>query len=207
MARKGPAAFVEPRKALLFALVMVMPAFAGCNVKDWYNQEGWVAIDLALEGGRNSTIDHFRSVKAAVYGVSLRQAGTTDAKHFTFGADPLIVDLVEKAKEGETVRLAEFKTNLRATERVAVRITVFEAIDAAGNSMEICRLDDTPERFPCFYQPDNAALLYEEKSFSPPRGGRITVGFPVAIQFAQQGRASEYFLYADPGKVTLDVER
>lgn len=198
---------MEPRKALLFALVLVMPAFAGCNVRDWYNQEGWVVIDLAMDAGRNTSADHFRSVKAAVYGVSLRQAGTTDAKHFTFGEDPLILDLVEKTKQGERVRLAEFKTNLRATERVAIRMTVFEAIDAAGNSMEVCRLDDTPEKFPCFYQPDNAALQYDEKSFSPPRGGSIVVGFPVSIQFAQQGRASEYYLYADPGKVTLDVKR
>lgn len=184
-----------------------MPAFAGCNVKDWYNQEGWVHVDLAVDGSRNSNLDNFRSIKAAVYGVSIRQAGVADAKHFTFGSDPLIVDLVEKGKAGESVRLAEFKTNLRATERVAVRIAVFEAIDAAGNPMQVCRLNQEVEKFPCFYQPENAALLYEAKSFSPPRGGTIDVGFPVTVQFAQQGRASEYFLFADPGKVTLDPKR
>jgi hypothetical protein len=196
---------VEVRKALLFALVLIMPAFAGCNVKDWYNQEGYVAIDLVVDNGRNSSIDQFQSIRAALYGVSLQQFDVADQKHFTFGDQPLVIDLVEK--KGGPVRLAEFKTNLRATERVAIRMVVFEVIDAAGNPMEVCREDDTPERFPCFYQPTNAALLYDEKQFSPPRGGEIDVGFPLSVKYATKGRAAEYFLYADPGLVTLDVHR
>lgn len=186
---------------------MLPVALSGCNVRDWYNQEGWVAIDLVVDSGRNTTIDQFRSIKAALYGVSLAQADVADQKHFTYGEQPLILDLVEKARKEERVRLTEFKTNLRQTERVAVRMVVFEAIDAAGNPMPICRLNQDVEKFPCFYQPDNAALLYDEKSFSPPRGGEIVVGFPIAVQFATQGRAAEYFLYADPGLVTLDVNR
>lgn len=199
---------MESRKAFLFAVVLLLPvALSGCNVRDWYNQEGYVAIDLAVDSGRNTTIDHFRSLKAALYGVTLAQADTVDAKHFTFGDQPLIIDLVEQAKKDDPIRLTEFKTNMRATSRVAVRIVVFEAIDAAGNPMEICRIDTEVEKFPCFFQPDNAALIYDEKSFSPPRGGEITVGFPVAVKFATKGRAAEYFLYADPGQVTLDVTR
>ena len=179
---------------------------AGCNIRDWYNQEGIVAIDLVVDPGKNSSLSEFRSIKAALYGVSLAQLDVADQKHFTYGEDPLIIDLVEQAKKGP-LRMTEFQTNLRQTERVAVNMVVFEAIDAAGNSMQICKLDTTVEKFPCFYQPDNAAILYDEKLFSPPRGGQITVGFPIAIQFATKGRASEHFVYADPGLVTLDVDR
>lgn len=199
---------MEQRKAVLFAVVLLLPvALSGCNVRDWYNQEGYVAIDFVVDSGQNTTIDHFRSIKAAIYGVSLRQLDSVEEKHFTYGEQPLIVDLVEKAKEDEPIRLTEFKTNMRATSRVGVRLVVFEAIDAAGNTMEICRIDTQVEKFPCFFQPDNAFLIYDEKTFSPPRGGEITVGFPVAVKFATKGRAAEYFLYADPGQVTLDVQR
>lgn len=198
---------VESRKALVFALVLVMPMFAGCNVKDWYNQEGYVSIELAVDSGKNTTIDHFKSIKAQVYGVDIKQRESSDQKHFTFGDSPLIVDLVDLAKKGESVHITEFKTNLRATEKVAIRIVVFEVFDAAGNPVEVCRLNTQPEKFPCFYQPDNAALLYDEKQFSPPRGGTVEATFPVTIQFATKGRASQYFLFADSGQVELAVRR
>lgn len=198
---------MEHRKAFAFALVLLMPALAGCNFKDWYNQEGYVAVDFMVDTGANSTLDHFRSIKAAIYGVSIRQFDSADAKHFTFGEQPLIVDLVEMGNEDKRERLAEFKTNIRRTDTVLLRVVVFEAIDAAGNSMEICRLDDPDVKFPCFYQPDNAALVYDEKSFSPPRGGTVVVGFPVTVHFATQGRAQEYFLFPDPGHVEITVDR
>lgn len=207
MTPPGLGGVVEARKATLFAILLIMPAFAGCNVKDWYNMEGHVTVTMFMDTGANSTLDHFRSIKAAVYGVDLRQGSAADAKHFTFGDTPLVVDLVEMGKKGEEIALAQFKTNLRATDRVALRIVVFEVIDAAGNPMEVCRINTQPERWPCFYQPDNAALLYDEKSFSPPRGGSIDVGFPLTVHFATKGRAQQYFLYADPGLVRLDVQR
>lgn len=199
-------------------MVMIMPAFAGCDVKDWYNQSGTVRIQLEPQPAQGSHLDSFKSVKAAIYGVSLKQAGESlNVKHFTFGKDPKIVDLVDAGKKGTVIELTEFKTSLRATERIAVQIAVFEAIDAAGASMEICRLADTPQRFPCFYVPDDDLLLFEgcpstdatcrEKSFAPPRGGMVVVHFPVAIQYAQDGPRGEYFLFADPAKVGLENRR
>lgn len=200
-------ASVEPRTALALVVVMMVPLFAGCNVKDWYNQEGYVQVDLVVDPGTNTSIDNFRSLRAAIYGVSLKQFDSAETKHFTYGDQPLIIDMVEKANKHEVVRLTEFRTNLRATERVAVRMVVFEAVDAAGNAMEICRLDTPPEKYPCFYQPTDALLLYDEKAFSPPRGGAITVGFPVSVAYATKGRAAEYFLFADPGLVDLQLHR
>lgn len=198
----------SPRHLALAALLIAMPMMAGCNVKDWYNQEGHVVIKVAFQGDRNTSLGDFRSVKAAIYGVTMRQADAADVKHFAFpDDDPLIVDVVEKGRKQESITIADFKTNLRASDRVALRIVTFEAIDAAGNSMPICRLKDAVSNYPCFYQPDNSALLYEEKPFSPPRGGTVTVGFPVSVMYAQKGRVAEYFLYADPGAVTLEVDR
>lgn len=198
---------MERRTALALAFVMFMPALAGCNIRDWYNQEGYVSLDLFMDEGANSTLDQFRSIKAAVYGATIRQLGTADAKHFTYGESPRIIDLVEMGAKDERIRVTDFKTNIRATDQVTFRVAVFEAIDAAGNNMEICRLNDSDVKFPCFYQPENAALVYNEKSFSPPRGGSIVVGFPLTVHFASQGKAQEYFLFADPGRVTLTLER
>lgn len=194
------------RKALALLIVLVMPALAGCNVKDWYNQNGTVRIELEVLDAAESAIGDLRSVKAAIYGVSLRQINA-QPKHFAFEPEPLVVDLAETARADERVPLAEFKTNLLATERVAVRLVVFEAIDASGKNLEICRLDTEVEQFPCFYQPDNSALLYEDRPFSPPRGGEVVVGFPVAVRFAQQRNAAEYYLEADPSKIVLESAR
>lgn len=182
---------------------------AGCNVKDWYNKNGTVRLQLDIQDAQTSSLDSFRSVMVAIYGASIKQAGDAlnPPQDFTFGSDPLIVDIVQKGKAREVIPLAEFKTNLRATERVLVRIVVFEAIDAAGAPMEVCRVTDTPEKFPCFYQPAGDALLYEEKDFSPPRGGTVIVHFPIAIKYAQQGRVAEYFLHADPALVQLENRR
>lgn len=198
---------MQRRTAYAFAIVLLMPAMAGCNLRDWYNQEGWVALDMFVDTGQNSTLDQFRSIKVAVHGATIRQFGSADAKHFTYGESPEIVDLVEMGKKGERLRITEFKTNLRATDVVHLQVTVFEAIDASGANMPICRLKDRDVKFPCFYQPDNPSLTFDEKPFSPPRGGTIVVGFPLTVHFATQGRAQQYFLFADPGLVDLRVER
>lgn len=183
-----------------------MPAFAGCSFQDWYNQNGTVRIELHVPTGEGTRIDEFRSLRVAVYGISLRQL-QAQPQHFAFEPDPLVVDLVQTAKEGDRVPMAQFKTNLLATERVAVRMVTLEAITSTGENLEICNLETTVERFPCFYQPDNSALVYEDRPFSPPRGGEVTLGFPVIVAFEQQGRASEYFLQADPTKVIVESRR
>lgn len=196
---------LPPRRALLLALLVLMPAFAGCNVKDWYDQNGTVRIQMRSLSGDQSMVDHFQSVKVALYGVTLRQRDAVNPEFFSF-EEPKIVDLVTLAKEGEEVGITEFKTSLLPTVRVQLKIVVFEAVDAAGVSMEICRESDTPTRFPCFYQPPGDDLLYE-KPFSPPRGGAVIVHFPVAVKYAQQGRVSEYFLFADPALMELENKR
>ncbi|HET6404634.1 MAG TPA: hypothetical protein VFH78_08295 [Candidatus Thermoplasmatota archaeon] len=195
------------RKALLLALLVVMPAFAGCNVKDWYNQMGTVRIQVRVIGDENSLVGQFQSVKVALYGVTLRQAGDAlNPKFFSFGDQPKIVDLVTFAREGEEIPITEFRTNLRATERVQLKVVVIEAIDAAGNPLEICRETSRPARFPCFFQYTDDALYYE-KPFSPPRGGEVIVHFPIAVKYASRGAASQYFLFADPALVELENRR
>lgn len=187
------------------ALLVLTPALAGCNVKDWYNQDGTVRIQMRALSGDDSLVDNFQSVKVALYGVTLRQRDAVNPEFFSFD-EPKIVDLVSLAKEGEEVGISEFKTSLLPTVRVQLKIVVIEAIDAAGVSMEICRKEDTPTRFPCFYQPPGDDLLYE-KNFAPPRGGTVIVHFPVAVKYAQQQRVAEYFLFADPALLELENKR
>lgn len=195
------------RRALLLALLALTPALAGCNAKDWYNQQGTVSVELVSLGGAETSIDNFRSIRVALYGVSIKQVGAVNTKEFSFGDQPPIVDLVELAKTGETVPLAEFKFNLRAIESVTVYINILEAVDAAGNSMQICRPEDTVEKWPCFFMPSNGAFRYDQKSFSPPRGGSIEVGFPLEVLYATQGSKSQYFLAIDPDHIRLTPNR
>lgn len=182
-----------------------MPALAGCNLKDWYDQNGTVRIQLRSISGEHSMEEQFQSVKVALYGVTLRQRDAVNPQNFAFDG-PKLVDLVALAKEGEEVGITEFKTSLLPTVRVQLKIVVIEAIDAGGVSMQVCRKEDKVARFPCFYQPPGDDLNYD-KPFAPPRGGTVIVHFPVAIKYAQQGRVSEYFLFADPALVELENKR
>lgn len=194
---------LPPGRARLLVLLLLTASLAGCNIRDWYNQEGWVHIELKVIDDPNTSLDEFRRVTVAVYGVSVKQADALNPEHFAFEPGPLLVDLVDLAAKDEQRRLASFKTNLRATNSVAVRAVVIEAVTAANEPLEICRISDQPERFPCFYQPDDTAFVYNEKAFAPPRGGEVVVGFPVAVQFAELGRVSEYFIEVDPGRVEI----
>lgn len=184
-----------------------MPAFAGCNVKDWYNQNGTIRFQLEILGNSSSMVNEFQSVKVALYGVSLRQRDALNPLHFTFGTEPRVIDLVTYAKEGEEIPVTEFKSNMVPVVSVQLKVVVIEAITASGENIAVCRLADRPEKFPCFYQPDDDSLRYEEKPFAPPRGGEVTVHFPVAIKYATRGLASQYFLFADPTLVELENKR
>lgn len=195
------------RRALPILLVLLLPAFAGCNAKDWYNQMGTVQVDLAPQGATNTSLNEFRTIKVAIYGVTVKQYLAADAKQFSFGANPLVIDLVEKGRAGERVTLAEFKVNLRAVESVTVHLDVVEAVDAGGESLQICRLQDTVEKWPCFFMPDNNAFRYDEKSFSPPRGGEAVVAFPLAVKYATQGRKAQYYLDTPADLVEITNKR
>lgn len=195
------------RRALLLALLVLTPALAGCNVKDWYNQRGTVHVELVSLGGANTSLDHFRSITVVLYGVSVKQLGSVDSKEFSFGEQPPTVDLVQMAKSGAPRPLAEFTVSLRAVERVTVYLEVIEAVDAAGNSIQVCRLEDTVEKWPCFFMPSNGSFRYDAKTFSPPRGGSIDVGFPLEVKYAQRGTKSQYYLDNDPNQIRLESHR
>ena len=184
-----------------------MPAMAGCNLKDWYDQKGDVRIQLRPLGDEHSLVDQFKSVKVALYGVTLRQGRAVNPDFFGY-EEPKIIELVSMAREGEELTVTQFTTSLLPTVRVQFKAVVIEAIDAAGNSLEVCRPSDRPERFPCFYQPaDDSFEPVDLKPFSPPRGGMVIVHIPMAIKYAQQGLVSEYFLFSDPALVELENKR
>lgn len=186
---------------------------AGCNLQDWYNQRGWVDVQLAPQGPRNTSLDEFQRIGLAVFGVTVRQDGVAIPQTFTFGEEPLLFDLVEKGKAGERVPLARFKTSLRATAEVTIRMAVVEVIDAAGQPMQVCRIDDTVRSWPCFFVPDNDAYTYEDKPFAPPRGGEVVVGFPAAVKFTRPPNAgpsdprAQYYIDADPALIRLENHR
>lgn len=196
-----------PRRVLLFLVLATLPALAGCSIRNWYNQEGLVTVELAPQPAKNSSLNDFTRVRVAIFGVTVRQVDSANPKVYTFGDDPRVVDLVAAGRAQERVPLAQFKTNLRATSDVVVRMEVVEVVDAAGETMATCKLADEVEKFPCFFVPDNGAYTYNQKPFAPPRGGEVVVGFPIAIKFAQQGRVSEYYLEADPALIELENRR
>lgn len=195
------------RRALLLALLVLTTALAGCNAQDWYHQRGTVRVELLSLDGSNTSLDNFRSVTAAVYGVSVKQAGSVDTKEFSFGDQPPTVDLVQLGKTGQVMRLAEFKISLRAVESVTVYLDIVEAVDAAGNSMQICRPEEKVDRYPCFAVPSSGAYRYNQKQFSPPRGGSIDVGFPLEIKYGSSGRESYYYPTIDPNQIRLTPHR
>lgn len=199
---------LPPGRARLLVLLLLTASLAGCNIRDWYNQEGWVHVELKVNNDPKTALDEFQRLQIAVFGVTIKQADALNPEHFAFDLPgPLLVNLVEKGEKDERVPLASFKTNLRATNSVAIRAVVVEAVAANGEPMEICRISDTPEKFPCFYQPEETAFVYTEKAFAPPRGGEVFVGFPVGVRFAQLGRVSEYFIEVDPSLVEITNKR
>ena len=191
------------RRALLFTLIVLLPAFAGCNFKDWYNQNGTVEIALKPLGTTNTSLGDFRVLKIAVYDVTVKQVDSLNPLSFTFSPDPahltpLPVDLVATGKAGQLVPLASFHTNLRAIASVTIHIDVVEAVDAAGRSLPGCHPGSHPK--PCVSTPGDLSYRAEEKAFSPPRGGSIVFGFPLAVRAG----GGEYFIQYDATQASLD---
>ena len=198
---------VAPRGALALALVLLAVPLAGCNFRDFYNQEGTFHVVLVPQGPENSSLTDFRSLKIAIYGVSVRQQLTVQSKEFSFGDTPLVVDFLETALKGERVPLATGKQNLRAVDNVTLRLDVIEALDAQGKTIPTCHEGEPVERFPCFYMPDNNAYRLGEPQFAPPRGGSVTFGFPLAVQSVTQNGDTEYFFVGDPALAIVDKQR
>lgn len=192
------------RVIVLLVIVALTPALAGCNFRDWYNQEGKVNVALYTVGPTNTSLSEFRSLQIAIYGVSVKQFLVIGAKEFKFDAQPLVVDLVEKGTKGERVMLVEGITeNIRAIESITLHLDVIEAIDAQGKPLPICHENDATTTFPCFFVPSNGAFRHEGRNIPVPRGGTVTIGFPLAVSsFGNPGRI-EYSLFEDPALIEV----
>lgn len=195
------------RILVVFALVALSSALAGCSFPDFYNQNGDVRVELAPQGPTNTSLSDFRKITIAVYGVSVRQIGSIDPFEFSFGDSPLVVDLVETGMRGDRVPLSEHKQSIRAVGEVTLRLDVVQAVDARGETMPVCREEDTVATFPCFFLNRAGAYRLTEPDFAPPRGGDVVMGFPLSVHEATVEGKTEYFLIADPTKVTLDMRR
>lgn len=195
------------RRALALGLVVLAVPLAGCDFKDFYNQMGTFHIELVPQGPENSSVTDFRTLRIAVYGVSVKQQLTVQPKEFSFGDSPLVVDFLHAALNGERVRLATGQQNLRAVDNVTIRLDVLEAVDAAGHEVATCYEGEPVERFPCFYMPGNNAFRLEEPRFAPPRGGEVTFGFPLAVQAVTVEGDMEYFFVGDPALATVEKKR
>ena len=196
-----------PRHAVALALVVLAVPLAGCNFKDFYNQSGTFHIHLVPQGPENSSITDFRTLRVAVYGVSVKQQLTVQTKEFSFGDAPLVVDFLDAALKGERIPLATGKQNLRAVDNVTLRLDVLEAVDAQGNEVPTCHEGEPVERFPCFFMPDNNAFRLSEPHFAPPRGGEVTFGFPLAVKSVTVRGDTEYFFLGDPADATVEKKR
>lgn len=198
---------VPPRQALAVACLLAAVPLAGCNFKDFYNQNGTFHVVLVPQGPENSSITDFRSLKVAIYGVSVRQQLNIQSKEFSFGDAPLVVDFLDKALKGERVPLATGKMSLRAVDNVTVRLDVIEAVDAQGNDVPTCYEGEPVEAFPCFFMPANNAYRLAEPQFAPPRGGTVTFGFPLAVKSVTLEGDTEYFFVGDPALAIIEKER
>lgn len=197
----GPRGAMPLRPLLLATMVVATSALAGCNLRDWWDIQGTIKVTIVPQGPTNTSLDDFKTLKIALYGVSLKQTGNIDTMEFSYGDDPLIIDMVARGRAGESVQVAETKASLRAIESVTIHIEVVDAVDAAGKSLPACHPGEPVASRPCVSTPKNGAYRLTEVSFSPPRGGEVTYGFPLAVLL--NPRANEYFIQADPAKVDL----
>ena len=195
-------------RLLLVTLLVLTPALAGCNFQDWYNQNGTVVIELVPQGPTNTSLTDFRSLKIAVYGVSVKQLLAANPKEFSYGESPLVVDFVSTGMRGERVPLATFKQNIRPVDSVTLRLDIVEAVDAQGRSLPVCREGSTePTTFPCFFLPDRGIFQLTEPDFGPPRGGTVVFGFPLEVRIVTVRGDDEYFLLGDPADATIQLHR
>lgn len=183
-----------PRALRVLAVVALVPALAGCSFSDWWNLRGTVEVELAPQGPSGTALSNFQSLQIAVYGVSMKKAGSVEPYEFSFGEDPLLVDLVATGKAGTRIPMVTNKTNLREFESVTIRIEVVEAISASGRSLPACHPGQPVESRPCVSTPVNGAYRIE-RPFSAPRGGTATFVFPIAVQYDQP--TDEYYIQSD----------
>lgn len=189
-----------PRALRVLLVLALVPALAGCSFTDWYKQRGTVYVQLAPQGPAGTALGDFQKLTVAVYGVSMKKVGTVEPYEFSFGASPLVVDLVQHGRAGTTIPMVENKTNLRAFESVTVRIDVVEAVTASGATIPGCHPGQPVASRPCVSTPVNGAYR-AERQFSPPRGGEATFLFPLGVQFS--ANVNEYYIQLDPTAIRI----
>jgi hypothetical protein len=185
--------------ALALAALTLAPLFSGCSFADFYNQRGEVNVELVPIGPTNTSLAEFRSIKIAIYGVTVEQFLVIDRKQFSFAQQPLVIDLVEKGTRGETVPLVQnIQETIRPIDNVTLHLDVLSAIDAQGKPMPVCHEEDQTTSFPCFFVTQERAYPLGGRNFAVPRGGTLTLGVPLAVQQFGTGTQIEYSLFVDP---------
>jgi len=194
-----------PRRALLMGLIIFLPvALAGCNFSLWQKQQGEVKVYVVPQGPAKTALNNFQKLKIAVLGVSLKQAGSLQTMEFSYGSDPLVVDMVDKGTHGTKVQVAQNVTGLHAFESITIRIEVTEAVDSTGRSLPNCHPNEPVTSHPCVSTPSNGAYRIDGKNFSPTRGGTVAANFPLAVLFDQP--TNEYYIQADPALFSTPEE-
>lgn len=180
---------------------------AGCNVKDWFSQQGNITIQIDPMGAANTTLTDFRKLTVAVYGVTIKQYLMLDSKQFSYGDQPKLFDFVEKGMKGEPIPVMTDKINIRAVESVTLHLDVFEAIDAQGKNVPVCREGEPVASFPCFFMPLNGAYRHQDKQFSTVRGGSVTFNYPLGVRSVTENGQTEYFIFEDVTLATVETSR
>lgn len=195
-----------PPRVLALLLVLLTGATAGCNFQLWYDQSGRFFIELDVQGPDNSSITDFQRLKIAVYGVSVKQIQFIETKEFSFGDEPLVVDALKAGLERQRIPLVEGTMSIRAVEHVTVRLDVVEAVDSQGKSIPVCKETQETTTFPCFFLPTNNAFRIT-RSFSPPRGGDVTFGFPLSVKSVALGGDTEYLFDVPSAQARVETRR
>lgn len=198
------------QRVLVALLVLLLPAMAGCNARDWWDVQGTLQIGVtaidpdesSIEGYRPA-LSEFSALRIAIVGVSLKQAGELNPRHFLFEEEPLVVDLVDLESRGAVVPLVEEKVNLRAIESVTLTIAGIEAKTAAGADLPFCYPGQKGVEKPCVSMPASGTYRHNEVPFSPPRGG--SVEFAMALEVLYSPQANEYVIFRDPTQARIET--
>lgn len=191
------------RLVLIGALLVLTPALAGCNFKDWYNQRGDVRVFLQPVGPNNSSISDFTSLKIAIFGVTLKQLLVVDSQAFSYGASPLILDMVTLGARNERLEVAQAKESIRPLETITITVDVIEARDAQRREIPVCREGTTSDAQTCFFL-DAKGFIRFERNIAINRGGTVEITMPLQVKVATVGTKTEYFLVSDVSQAVIE---
>lgn len=196
------------QRVFLALLVLLLPAMAGCNAQDWWDVQGTLTIGVTaaepdespIEGYRQA-LSEFQALRVGIIGVSIKQAGELNPRHYSFQDEPLVVDLVDLEKRDAITPLVEEKVNLRAIEAVTLTIAGLEAVTASGEKIPFCFPGQRGVTKPCVSMPATGNYRHTETPFSPPRGG--SVDFAMTLEVLYSPEANEYVVFRDPDQAVI----